>query len=524
MSSNFSLLSLSIEEFDKHPRSWICISGEKIPNIISRLEKEVISKNKINREQISKMISKKLNCNHVSIKNILRGKTKFYPITVVLVLCELSDKDKYYKNKFESSVEYLKVNSASAKPIKALKRLTPNLAKIIGAFCADGSLSMQFVVSSKDKLRLGKISHLGSIKESKSRKEYYIAIQVNRNNYLKIKNFSKENKEFRIQTHYTLELTDEHHSNVLAFNKWLKEEFDIEPTFFYNRENAWRTAFSNKIIGRYLIIFFDFLPGYKADIVKEPNRLKLFNLNLRKEFAKGAIMFDGSVSKKKNITFTTISQNMAKDIKEILEKDGIKISSSLSKNNEYTLSTLANQKIKKLLEYFEKGTKKYDLLLWLDKKDFQSDQINYEDDLKDTKDILNIIKEVKICDATYLIKKTGLSHTTIRMHLKILRNKGLINLTNTPKEINDFVSLGTTILLNEDIHNRLFNELLIKFGTYEQVSKFFEVNKGTLSAWKVRKNRIPLTTLKQILKILDIQDKEINNKVEKTDRDIIEII
>jgi hypothetical protein len=522
MSNIFSLLSLNLE-CDKHPRSWICISGRNIPKIISKIEKEIIKKDKTNREQISKFIGKKISCNYVSIKKILRGENNFYPIPIILTLCELAN-NKSYLGKLEEDIEYLKVNSASAKPIKALSRLTPNLAKIIGAFCADGSLSMQFVVSSKNKFQLEKLKNWGKIQESKARGEYYIAIQINRSNYNDFLKFSKDNQKFNIQTHYNIELTDEHESNVQAFNNWISKEFGVKPTSYYKRENAFRTVFSNKILARYLITFFDFLPSYKSTIVREPEVIKKSDLNVRKEFAKGVFMFDGTVSKRKVISFTTLSERLANSIQEILEKDKIKTGFLLSKRNEYVVYTLANQNISKLLEYFEEGTKKWDLLKWLNEKDFESVQISYEKDLKETRNISEIMKKVKVCDADYLMDKLNCSHTSIRQHLKILKLKNKIRLSNKPIRISDFVSDKTTIMLKEEIHKMLFDKLLEKFKTYEKASQFLEIQKGTLSAWKVKKNRIPLGIVKQIGNILEIPLQKIESNVEETDREIVEII
>lgn len=524
MSNELNLLLLNNNRLDKHPRSWVCISGKNIPKITSQIEKEIIKKTKTSREQISKIIAKRLNCNYVSIKNILRGKNKFYPIPIMLILCELSNKNKAYLKKLKTSVNYLKVNSASAKPIKALNKLTPNLAKIIGAFCADGSLSMQFVISSKDKSKLEKRSNLGKIQTSKSRGEYYIALQVNKQNYHRILEFANKNKDFQIQTHYTIELTDEHESNVKAFNKWIKEEFEIEPTNYYNKENAWRTIFSNKILARYLIKFFDFLPGEKSRIVKEPAVIKNSNLKIRKKFARGVLMFDGTISKRKIISFTTLSEKLAGSIKDILEKDTVKAGILKNKRNEYVVYTLAKQDIKKLMQYFEEGTKKYDLLKWLDKEEFESKQLSYEKDFKETKNIFEIIKKIKICDTEYLMNNLNFSHTSIRQHLLILKLKNAIKLSNKPKRINNLISDKTTILLKKELHKKIFNKLLKKFKTYKEASKFLEIQKGTLSAWKVRKNRIPLYLIEQISKIAGITTEEIYNNVEETDREITEII
>ena len=394
MSNKFSLLSLNNKRWDKHPRSWICISGKNVKEIISKIEKEIIKSKKTNREQISRLIEKKLSCAHTSIKRLLQGKIKFYPIPIILELCELSREEKFNKSLLENSIEYLKVNSASSKPIKAVKELSKELAKIIGAFCADGSLSIQFVVSSKKEEGLEKVKGLGNIKKSQSRKEYYISISLNRENYYKLADFSKENRNFQTQAHYAIELTDEYQSNVEAFNNWVFSLFEIKPNSFYQRDLAWRIIFSNKILARYLITFFGFLPGCKTDIVSEPEIIKNSEFKIRKEFAKGVIMFDGCVTKRKTISFSTISPNLANSIKDILEKDGLKVGSFLNNRKEYSVYTFANENVGKLLEYFEKGTKKAELLRWLTYKSFESQQVTYEKDFKNTKNIYELLKEM----------------------------------------------------------------------------------------------------------------------------------
>ena len=524
MSNNFSLLSLNDDYWDKHPRSWICISGKNIKETISKIEKEVLEKRKTNREQISKLIASNLNCNYVSIKNFLRGNITFYPIPILLELCALSNKEEHYKNILEDEIDYLKINSASSKPIKAVKKLSKELAKIIGAFCADGSLSIQFVVSSKKEGGLKKIKYLGKIKKSQSRKEYYIAISLNRKNYYKISDFSKDNKDFQTQGHYTIELTDEYQSNVEAFNNWVFSLFEVKPNSFYQKDLAWRTIFSNKILARYLTTFFSFLPGYKTDIVSEPEIIRNSNLKIRKEFAKGAIMFDGCVTKRKTISFSTISPNLSNSIKDILKKDGLKVGSFINNRREHSVYTFANENVEKLLEYFEKGTKKAELLRWLTDKSFESQEITYEKDFKNTKTVHELLKKMKVADADTIKKKINCNFLTVRNHLIILRNKGKIKLSNKPKTIGKFVSDKSTVFLKQEFHNKIFNKIFERFKTYINASKFLELNKATLSAWKIRKNRIPLYLVKNICNILDIPQEEIYNNVEETDREIAEII
>lgn len=524
MSNKFNLLLLNVEEFDKHPRSWICMGGKKIGEIVRNIEEDIINNKKIKREQISKIISNKLPIAFTSIKNLLRGNVKFYPIPVLLELCEISSKNKKYCEMLEESTEYLKVNSASSKPIKAVKGLSEDLAKIVGAFCADGSLSMQFVISSKDKAKLTRFKEIWNIKKSKARKEYYISIQVNRENFYKLKEFSKDNKDFQTQTHYTIELTDEYKSNVEAFNRWLNEEFEIKPTTFYNKENAWRTIFSNKILARYLIKFFDILPGYKTDIIDEPKIIKNSTLKIRKEFAKGVLMFDGCVTKSKKIMFSSLSPYLTESIRDILVKDNLKVGNFTNNRGEHIVYTFVNNKSDKLLEYFEKGTKKWELLMWLNNQNFKSEQITYEKDLYETNNIFRLLKKVRVCDAKFLMRELNYSHTTIRQHLLILKNKNIIKLSNKPKKINEYVSNKTTVFLKKQFHDYLFNKILQQFYSYEKFAIFLEVHKATLSAWKVRKNRIPLYVIKNMCKSLDIPFKRVIENIYETDREVAEII
>jgi len=526
MSSNFSLWSLNDKDLDKHPRSWICIKGKNIKNIISKIEEDIITNKKTNREQISRLISQKLSCNFVSIKNVLRGKAEFYPIQIILELTTLS-KNKGYKRILENSTEYLKVNSASAKPIKASKYLSNNFSKIIGAFCADGSLSVQFVISSKNKNQIEQIKdnfNISSIKISSARKESYLALQINGGNIKKIKYFSSKNTEFHTQAHYVIELTDEHESNVKAFNQWVYNEFEIKPTSFYKRENAWRTVFSNKIFGRYLIKFFQMSPGYKCKTVKEPNIIKNSSLQIRKDFAKGVLMFDGCVTKNKRILFSTLSPFLSESIKDILTKDGLKVGAIKNKRGEYVIYTTSKNKIDKLLNYFEERTKKSDLLKWLDNRNFESNELNYDNDFAGGINILNLIKKIRVCDSNFLMKHLDYSHTTIRQYLLILKSKGLIKLSNHPTKLNETINENTTVFLNLEFHNYLFDMIREKFEKYENFAKFLEINKGTLAAWKVRANRIPIRVLKEMCINLNIPFNKALENIYETDREITEII
>lgn len=526
MSIIFNPLLLS-NKMDRHPRSWICIKGEPIKEIVWELEEEIVAEKKITREEISRIISKSLFCNHVSMKNLLRGKRKFYPIPFILELCNLSRRSNFYENKIKQSIEELKVNSASAKPIKAIKRLSRNIAKIIGAFCADGSLSLQFVIANKNKEELRNIKKIFqeilSIKKSESRNQYYVTVQANKDNIKKLTKFSEKNKNLQIQTHYNIDLTEEHKSNVESFNKWICEEFRIKPTSFYKKDNAWRTIFSNKILARYLICFFNINPGYKTYTIDEPEIIKKSPLRIRKEFAKGVLMFDGCINKRLKISFSSKSQYLAGSIKDILKKDELEIGFLKNKRGEHIVYTTSKNSPRKLMSYFEKNTKKWDLINWLCKKDFNSKNINKKDK-STSNNILEYLKQIRSCDAKILMDQFSYSHTTIREKLRILKLKGLIRLSNKPKIISKYISEETLVFLKKEFNSLIFNRIHKNFKSFEKFASFISVPKGTLSAWKVRKNRIPLKILQDLCNYSGVSYKKAIQNIKETDREIVEII
>ena len=93
-----------------------------------------------------------------------------------------------------------------------------------------------------------------------------------------------------------------------------------------------------------------------------------------------------------------------------------------------------------------------------------------------------------------------------------------------PKKINEYVSDKTTAFLKKQFHNYLFNKILQQFHSYEKFAIFLEMNKGTISAWKVRKNRIPLCIIKNMCKSLNIPFKKVIENIDETDREIAETI
>ena len=538
MSKKFNLLLLHRPE-DIHPRTWICLKGKKFRTILRELEMDALRNQGWCREKLSRELAVRLNCSHNLNKQMFQGKREFYPIPTILALLKFTKNRERFLKKFKGNIEYLKVNSASAKPVKANYWLNENLAKILGAFMADGSLSVQITVAASCpkelegvRKRFAESGIRYSDGNAPSRKQYYISTQVNKTNF---KILNKTICSFRLltQAHYSVELSDEYKDNVETFIRWIKEEFDINPNLFEKRRNAWRVSFSNKILARYLMLFFEVKPSYKAYHALEPKIIKKSNLKIRKAFAKGVLMFDGCITGERKIAFGTVSRNLFTSIKQIWEKDNIKFGKSIYERQGgynqrksyilFALFTTAKNKKEKLLKYFEPNTQKWKLLNWL------YGDLNYTPILKTSSplslsEMMKILQRIKICDTLFLKDYFGYhSYSHVRSYLKILRDQGKIKLSTHPSCISKYTSKNTTLLLKNKFHKFLFKKIREKFGRDQNCAKFLEIHKATFSAWRARRNKIPLYILEKICKILNLNFNIIFVNVEKTDREIVEI-
>ena len=536
MNKGFDLFKLSTEE-DKHPRNWIGIKGEEIRKIINKIEEEIIKNQEYTREKLSRKLSKTFNCSCGVFKRILRGQTDYFPISFIKELVNISGNDRYLKE-IHSKIEFLKVNSASSKEIIAVKRLDRNLAKIIGAFMADGSLTVTIIFASKCKKAFHKIE--SDLEKSninynewncKSRKEYNIGTTISNKNQDTInKLMRKNNKILNIQSHYNLEITDEHKSNIEAFREWMLDLFNILPTSFREKKGAWRLIYSNKIIARYFMCFFDVIPGPKTYTAFEPLIIKNSTFEKRKLFARGVLMFDGSFTSAGKLSFSTKSRYLFESIKEILNEDNIKIGTT-SNRGSYIIFTYEKASKGKFLFYFEKRTIK-----WIKIKDFLETKNQSIGELNTRYKIYplnkvtferlyNLLRRIKSCDLGFLSEYFNCSRHIIKPYLIILRNSGLVELSNNPNSIKkEFVKSSTKVLLNQNIHEFIFKRLKEKYGTYKNFCNQTNIHKATVSAWKLRKNRIKLCSLEEICKLCNLDFSIVLNNIKEIDRNIVKVI
>lgn len=528
MSSKFCLLDLHIDTLDVHPRSWICCINIGIKDVVARAEREICVRHNLTRESLSREISSKLRCSLGVVKRILQGDTGQYPIPILLALANMLPRRN--RNIFLASIQQhttqLKVNSASARPVLAVKSLDIQLARIIGAFMADGSLSAQATITTARKAELEKILARHAIQKvirfSRSRNQYYASIMFH-NNILPLL-VALAQMRVTVQTHYTLDLVEEFKDSVEAFNRWMHTVFGVSPTMFMRHKNAWRTIFSNKIIARYLMQYFDVVPGSKTFTANVPPVIHAAALSIRKAFARGVLMFDGSVNTVPAITFSTKSKHLWHAVKDIMERDGI-LTTNHAKNtrNEWTFATRAGIPQGKLASYFEVGTQKYKLLMWMFGDTNEYPVIKTGTRIS-TEKIFELLPRIGQCDVSFIKKHFRAKDVVVRNLIRILKRQKRVTTTKKPHTLGQYVSDDIAVSLHPRFREKLFLAARTHWGKDAQVCNSIHVDKSTYSAWRRGVNRIPLWALRKIFFITRTEWERITGNIESIDRLVIEAL
>lgn len=218
-------------------------------------------------------------------------------------------KKEFGQKKWEilENIEWLKLNQHESPTLKAVKHITKDLSKIIGAFAADGNFYPPDMIRWEE----------------------------------------------------------EYKDNMNSLSKWLFNTFGIRVKLEKSKRdrNSWLFKFRNKIISRYFEVFFGFKPGKKAYIVDEPQIIKKCPLEIRKEFAKGALMFDSGVNTEFTVSFYSVSKNFRDSVAEIIKND-LEIMESQSANRDklWGIVININHQNRQILEYFEEETTKWQRL------------------------------------------------------------------------------------------------------------------------------------------------------------------
>lgn len=217
---------------------------------------------------------------------------------------------------FQEHIMHLEYGAGSTKrQTKAIKNMSEDLAKIIGAFVADGHLKQRDTMWGDRK-----------------------------------------------SIHYELVYREGYKTNINALARWLRDTFGIKvkPT---KDKNCYSIYISNKIIFRYFQNLFGFTPGRKTATVRVPDIIKESPDNIKKYFAWGVIMFDGSVSRVNGyIELYSRSRNLIKDMSKLLESLNLcpdYVSKKSDKYKRWRLIIRKQEKLKRSLCLFEPQTEKW---------------------------------------------------------------------------------------------------------------------------------------------------------------------
>ena len=390
----FDILDLHSQEDNKLRRSLIHVSGKNLISKITEMINEILDKQRYSRSKLYLKLALTLGRHKSTAKrNVLKLKRSswvaLYYIKVLLAFWakELKKTEHVvFEKKKELQIEYefLKMGQYNAHVFKCPKELTEDLIKIVGACAADG--------------------------------------HINRKSGI------------------VLEEADE--SAVLTFSNWINNVFGVKYKVFKSPYKSWRIEVYSKIIVRYLTEFLGFPVGNKSRTIKMPHIIKEKSLRYRIAYAKGVMMFDGSVTLAKLVVLETTSKELIMEINEIVNKTGI-TTKLVSYKKDYTwriLSTVSES----WLKFFEEKTLKYNKLkLLLGDYDFgiltNKEKCNILCQIfsENNASIINFCKVIsaikELNDFTYieLSRKLKIAKNTLCSYLFLLKKYEIISINRT---------------------------------------------------------------------------------------------
>ncbi len=218
--------------------------------------------------------------------------------------------------KFQNDIKYLEYGLGSTKKrTKAVLKITPILAKILGAFVADGHL--------------------------KKRESFFRGRKV---------------------IHYEIVFREEYESNVDSLVRWFNTVFGINLKS-KKIKNHFYLYISNKILFRYFNRIFNFKSGRKTETVSVPKLIKYSSKEIQKSFVLGIMMFDGYVDKRNGyVELQLKNKKMINEVKNILSNINIFVDYISIKNDKfgrYRIVIRKHKKLYKCLLLFEPYTEKW---------------------------------------------------------------------------------------------------------------------------------------------------------------------
>ena len=272
-------------------------------------------------------------------------------------LLEYSDIKSKHKEYFKRNVVH--VFTSRQEKVKAVKKVGPDISEIIGAYAADGNITVLVRIYSEEEDILNSIIKMISLnlKIQEDGGKFFI-----RTSKISLAQLEKIKKRFNItySLTYLFELVDSDKIAVESIAKSIEKMFEIKGKI-QKKKGAWSLRIYNKVFIRYFRLW-GLKYGRKTETIKEPQIIRRGNLESRQSFARGVITFDGSVAYAGNVAITLKSKDLIEDIHEIMKLSNIK--SVISKREGgYEISLDKNNK--DLINFIIPYTKK-----WFRIKDF----------------------------------------------------------------------------------------------------------------------------------------------------------
>jgi hypothetical protein len=295
------LFELHDEIKDNLPEKWIVVKGANLECKLHELINEIELQGMTNSKLV-KHFMKKNNISITTAERLVYLKKEWFPLVFIKELLILSNKE-HSKFTLQDEIEFIKSSQPPLKILAAPKQLSLTFCKIVGAHAADGTIHENFFC-----------------------------------------------------------ITDHYRSNLVAFQKWIKEAFDLNVKLDKISDNEWRIRFHNKVFARYLIKFFGFPSGCKQYTVTEPEIIRNASPDFRRAFALGALTFEAGVGMKHQVEFCVVSKGFKDSISEVLQMHNIRHNCMQNPSNSYWRlwsNTLNKEDALKWLEFFEPETEKW---------------------------------------------------------------------------------------------------------------------------------------------------------------------
>jgi len=377
----FNLFKLHEPLEDYFPESWVCFQGQELKNTVKTIVSDILNSDiKKSHYSLCKKIGFKIGMCNNAVWNYLRHKRNV-PIPIIIELINewqftlKKEKDEVEKLKTNilENLETLRVNNSASKDVFPIKKLSSDLSYFMGAHAADGMISVHVTFSHKDEDFLLKFkddlskkldtSIKSKIYYDKHKKSYNFGITVDdllngKINHIISNHQLIKKRKIRVKREFRWKLVDGQFLPVDGLRKIIYDNFGLDLKLITAKNKKYFSLETkNKILARYLHLFFGFPYGKKSRIVQEPSKIRHSQINNRVAFLRGVFTFDGGVNVDGTIGLQIYSPFIFKSAQEILSLLSIDFNTSKSARKSFNIQKKGIDK--KWLLLFKENTEKW---------------------------------------------------------------------------------------------------------------------------------------------------------------------